>query len=76
MLVKGRADVRMWVGCCRVGFEIDLGVGASVLRDEQIEDAHLVLLDGRDASQREARWRSTCFDGTWWLMADFEREKT
>ena len=47
----------------------------SVLRDKQIEYARVVLVDGRDASQREARWRSTCFEGIGMLMADFERDK-
>jgi hypothetical protein len=46
-----------------------------VLRDEQIEYARVVLTDGRDASQREARWRSTCFEGTGTLMADSESDK-
>ena len=47
----------------------------SVLREEQIEYVRVLLIDGQDASQREARWRSTCFEGTGMLMADSERDK-
>jgi hypothetical protein len=45
---------------CLVG-ERQSAVG--VLRDEQIEYARAALKGGREAWQREARWRSACFEG-------------